>query len=247
MAEALAPVLASTTITPASTGTTAVSAATIQAVQHVERAIKDRHETDRSLINWWLYLLLVNPITFGIYGIFLYFKRIGRINGFIARKQRYYSGVVDYTQRYAEERGLAAGVQSEMNDLQLAAAEAFSSRLKPIRPWFSFLLTLVTLGIWSFVLLYRLNRIWNDLQLFESEFDERLSQAWLKLGLTKYPLTFAIDQSKQRSFGLNLLLTFVTFGIWTLVWDYRLHTDPNTLYSRFHEIEDTVLQTMRTA
>ena len=44
-----------------------------------------------------------------------------------------------------------------------------------------------------------------------------------------------------------LILSIVTFGIWALVWDYKIHTDPENLYGDFHGIEDTVLQVVRSA
>jgi hypothetical protein len=42
-----------------------------------------------------------------------------------------------------------------------------------------------------------------------------------------------------------LILSIVTFGIWSLVWEYKIQTDPDNLYNEFHSVEDTVLQTVR--
>jgi len=86
---------------------------------------------------------------------------------------------------------------------------------------------------------------WWNAQVLEQDFDDKLSQVWTRLGLLKYPLNFNEDQSKRRSFGLYLVLTFITFGIWGLIWDYKIHTDPDNLFNDFHAIEDSVLQTVR--
>jgi hypothetical protein len=68
---------------------------------------------------------------------------------------------------------------------------------------------------------------------------------WGKLGIVKYPINYQIDQSKKRDFALYLILSIVTVGIWGLVWDYKIQTDPDNLFGEYHSIEDTVLQTVR--
>jgi hypothetical protein len=90
-----------------------------------------------------------------------------------------------------------------------------------------------------------MNRYWWDAQTVEQDLDDKLSQTWIKLGFTRYPITFQLDQSKRRSYGLFLVLSIVTLGIWGLVWDYKIHTDPDNLFREFHGVEDTVLQIVR--
>src|SRR5437773_1069635 len=111
----------------------------------------------------------------------------------------------------------------------------------------SLVLAIVTLGIWGLVWLYKIDKVWNDLQKIEQHFDDKISQMWIKMGLTRYPITFEVDASKNRSYFLYLILSVVTCGIWALVWDYKIHTDPDNLYKEFHVVEDTVLQTVRQA
>ncbi|WP_420907373.1 DUF4234 domain-containing protein [Streptomyces scabichelini] len=50
----------------------------------------------------------------------------------------------------------------------------------------------------------------------------------------------------NRSFGLHLFLTIITLGIYGILWDYRLHTDPEKVYPEFHSVEDGVLGALRT-
>jgi hypothetical protein len=142
-------------------------------------------------------------------------------------------------------RGQQLAVREDLEDLDYAVGRAYADELRPIRAGRAFLLTLVTFGVYFFFVLYRLNRYWWDAQVLERDFDDRLSRVWMTLGFTRYPLTYRVDESKSRSFGNNLLLSFVTLGIWTLVWDYRLHTDPDNLYGELHNLEDTVLQIVR--
>jgi hypothetical protein len=138
-------------------------------------------------------------------------------------------------------------VHHDLVDLRAELPRAYDGdgRMREIKAGLSFVLTLVTLGIYGFFVLHRLNRYWWDAQVLEQDFDDKLSQMWMRLGIIRYPITYSIDQSKRRSYGLYLVLSFVTFGIWGLVWDYKIHTDPDNLFPEYHRIEDTLLQTVR--
>jgi uncharacterized protein DUF4234 len=122
---------------------------------------------------------------------------------------------------------------------------AYGRDMRPIKAGLSFLFTVITLGIYGLYVLYRMNRYWWDAQVVEQEFDDKLSQSWMKLGLMRYPISFTLDQGKRRSYPLYLILSIVTLGIWAIVWDYKIHTDPENLFREYHSIEDTVLQTVR--
>lgn len=224
---------------------TPASADMMQSVTLLDRAIKQRRDTDSILMNWWLYFFLVSWVTFGIYTIVLFFKRINRIDGFSARKHHYYSALLDWSERYARQEGNEDAVHHELADLRDQVDSAYRGDMRPIKAGLSFLLSLVTLGIYGLYVLYRLNRYWWDAQVLEQDFDDKLSQVWMRLEMMRYPISFNVDQSKRRGYALYLILSIVTFGIWGLVWDYKIQTDPENLYESFHAIEDTVLQTVR--
>jgi hypothetical protein len=237
---------------PEAVTTSAASASPLGAdmahtVNKLDRSIKVRRDVDEPLINWWLYILLVSWVTFGIYSIYLFFKRINRIDGFSERKKAYYDAVLEWTERQAAGTGQTDTVHHQLTDLKSSVAHAYDTDLRPIKAGLSFVLVLLTLGIYGFWVLHRLNRYWWDAQVLEQDFDDSLSQVWTKLGLLRYPVTFQVDQSKKRSYPLYLILTIVTFGIWGLVWDNKIHTDPDRLYRDFHSVEDSVLQIVRTA
>ena len=221
------------------------SADLIQPVTQIDRAIKLRRDTDVPLINWWLYILLVSWITFGIYGIVLFFKRIHRIDRFSERKRAYYDGIIEWTERQAIQRGQASVVHDDVADLRSEVARAYEKDLRPIKAGLAFLLTLITIGIYGLYVLYRMNRYWWDAEVLEQDFDDKLSQTWIKLGFARYPISFKLDQGKRRSYALYLILSIVTLGVWWLVWDYKIHTDPDNLFAEFHGVEDTVLQIVR--
>ncbi|MDY6970442.1 MAG: DUF4234 domain-containing protein [Spirochaetota bacterium] len=217
----------------------------IQAIQKIERSIKERRDVDVPFMNWWLYIFIVHPVTLGIYGIILFIKRTRRVDKFIVRKRDYYQSVLDYTERYCQDKNVYDNIRNDLNDLKEFVNGNFSKNIKEIKAGISSLLIIITLGIWGFIWLYKMNIIWYKLQKLEQDFDDKLSQIWTKVGLIKYPLTFNLDSSKKRSYALYLILSIITFSIWGLVWDYKIHTDPENLYKEFHSTEDTVLQTVR--
>jgi hypothetical protein len=221
------------------------SADMVQSVTNLDRSIKQRRDTDVHLVNFWLYFFLLSWITFGIYTIYLFFKRIGRIDGFSSRKGLYYTSLLDWTERHARQQGREDAVHHDIEDLRIEVEAGYKGDLRPIKAGISFLLTIVTLGIYGFWVLYRLNRYWWDAQVLEQDFDDKLSQMWMKLELMRYPITYKVDQSKRRSYALYLILSILTLGIWAIVWDYKIQVDPDNLYDTIHSVEDTVLQTVR--
>ena len=217
----------------------------VQAVVKVDRAIKERRNSDTPLINYWLYFFLVSWVTLGIYTLVLFFKRIARIDQFSDRKQSYYQSLIDWTEMYAQQQGKEDKVHHVLGDMRSEIQAARKGNLRKINAGLSFLFTVLTIGIYGFYVLYRMNRYWWDAQVVEQEFDDNLSRVWSDLGLMRYPISFTLDQDKRRSYALYLILSIVTIWIWAIVWDYKIHTDPDGLYPEFHSIEDTVLQIVR--
>jgi Domain of unknown function (DUF4234) len=230
---------------PSPAGQAPVSADLAQVVTKIDRSIKERRDSDAIFINYWLYLFVVSWVTVGIYGLILFFKRINRIDRFGRRKQAYYEALIDWTERYSQQQGKEDDVYHMLADMRSETSAAYKGDLRQIKAGVSFLLTLVTVGIYGLYVLYRMNRYWWDAQVVEQEFDDKLSQTWTTLGLMRYPVSFKLDQGKRRSYPLYLILSIVTVGIWGIVWDYNIHTDPDNLFGEFHSIEDTVLQTIR--
>ncbi|MGP3926581.1 DUF4234 domain-containing protein [Streptomyces sp. 8N616] len=219
----------------------------IQAVQQVDRYVHERRFTDQRLISWALYFFLLSWVTLGIYPIYLFYRRLDRADRFRNRRMHYYNAVIAATRQYAELNGQYGAAHEDLDDLQRFVKERFTDEHKPIQAGLSLILSFITLGIYGFYAIYRTMQFWWEIQLTEQDFDEKMSLIWTKLGIIKYPLTFETDQELHRSFGIYLFLTIVTAGIFGIVWDYRLHTDPDRVYPEFHSAEDGVLGALRTA
>ena len=94
-----------------------MTAIPVQAVQQVDRYIHSRRETDRPLVGWGLYFFLLSWITFGIYPMIVFYRRMNRAEQFRLRKQNYYNATLAFTSQYAEEIGEYGAVRDTVDDL----------------------------------------------------------------------------------------------------------------------------------
>lgn len=198
------------------------------------------------MIAWGIYFFLLTWLTLGIYPIVIFYKRLNRADMFRERQQHYYNAVVSFTNEYAEQTSQLDTVHHDTDDLAAYLKERFSDTHRPINPGLSLLLSFVTLGIYHFIAIYRVMKFWWEIQVTEQDFCEQLSIIWTKLGIIRYPISFEPMQKLRRSFWMNFLLSFITFGIYVIIWDYQLHTDPDKVYPEFHSTEDAVLSAART-
>jgi len=217
----------------------------VQEIQRIERSVKERMFSDKVLINFWLNFFILNGITGGIMGLIIYFQKIIRIDKFFLRKKDYYASLIAYTEKNAQEKGKYEEVSGDLTNLQNFYETNYIAKISEIGPAKAFFLTILTFGIWGLVVSYKINKAWDEFQTFEQQFDEQLSAIWIKLELIKYPLNFKTDENIKRNFWIQILLSFITFGIWGIVWQYKTHTDPENIYKEFHAVEDTVLQTIK--
>ena len=111
-------------------------------------------------------------------------------------KRACYDALLEWTQRWAAEQGKDDAIHHELNELNGEVRRAYEGELRPIKPGFSFVLTLVTIGIYGFYVLYRMNRYWWDAQVVEQDFDDKLSQMLMKLGIVRHPINYQIDQKQ---------------------------------------------------
>lgn len=211
---------------------------------HVVIPAINRKDVDKPLTNFWLAYFLLSWMTLGIYPIILFFKSLGRINKFIERRRHYYEQIIAYSESKASQLNMTNEMADEIGKLKIMTNEEYI-KIKPISPVASLIFSVLTAGFYYFFLLYRLNKVWNDLQNHEQQFLDTLNPLWLKMNLIKMPIPFQIDPTKKRSYGINLLLCVVTCGFWGIVWNYKLHTDPDNLYSKFHYAEDMVIDVIK--
>ena len=219
----------------------------LQAVQQVDRYVHERRATDQIFVGWGVYYFVLTWATFGIYPMIMFYRRLNRADLFRDRRLHYYTAVIDATRQYAKQEGQHGAAHDDIDDLRRFVKERFQDEHRPIGAGKSLLLGIVIFGIYGMYAVHRLMRFWWQIQLTQQDFDEKLSPIWTKLGLIRYPVTFEPVPALNRHFGSHFLLALATLGIYGIVWDYQLHTDPEKVYPETRAVEDTVLNTLRNA
>jgi len=196
-------------------------------------------------------------------GLSMVYLQTNRVNAFIERKAEWYINIVGFTNKHSEDsRNL-----KKLNDL--IDPEVFSTHMKIINlnsalifagigGALSVISSLVggeQSGISSLVLFfiviisvvciiiyeYPMNAIWNKIQIFENKFDETLSEVWKENAWIEKPIKFHIDPSKKRNYFLWIFFSIISLGIMLVIWKYKIYTDPDFMYYRFHDTEDKIL------
>lgn len=216
----------------------------LSAVPQVERYVRARRDTNQKFVGWGLYFFLLSWVTFGIYPIIIFYRRLNRADVFRDRKLGYYTSLVNLTHQHAQNQGNTS-VLPQLDDLHREITARFTGEHKPIRAGLSVFLSIITLGIYGYIAIYRDMKFWWQIQLTEQDFYEHLGITWTKLKIVRHPVTFQPIGDLNRSFWMHFLLAIVTFGIYGMIWDYRLHTDPERLFPESDSAEDGILASVR--
>ncbi len=214
----------------------------LQHLVKLERAVRDRAETDKPLVSWWLYFLLLSWITLGIYVLVVFFQRIKRRDSHFERMKALFAAAVENTKEVADAKNV--DISNEISDIEHTLKQTNNELLKPKGAGLWLLLQIITLGLAGLYVLYFLTTDWYRLQRFEQVLLDDLSKIWVKLDIINYPISVDVT-APQRSFALYLFLTIVTLGVWGYYWDHSVHTDPDKVFKENGVWEDMVLNGFR--
>lgn len=216
----------------------------LQNLPRLENSIRESRDTDVELANWWLVMLVLSWLTLGIYPIIVFIKRISRRDRHFARVKDVLRAAYDCTREIADTK--KADLQGELVNIEskLELASSQDGILRRHGAGFWFLISILTFGFGAIYVWYFHTKDWYGLQRFEKEIMDDFSRVWTQLGIVKYPVNVEIT-AKDRSFGLYLILHFVTFGIWAIIWDYIIHTEPLVVFKESQNWEQTILNAFR--
>lgn len=217
---------------------------TIQGMPRLERAIRESRDTDKVLVAWWVYFFILSWVTLGIYPLVMLYQRLDRRDKHCARIRDVFRAALDCTREVADVKGVDVRAALEDVERELEGAERTLLRPHGAGQWLA--ISIVTLGLGNIVPVYWHTRDWRLLQLFERDMLDKLSQVWVNLGITKYPVRMELT-APERNFWINLLLSGVTIGIYALVWDHAIHHDPEVVFKESARWEETLLNAFRTA
>ena len=197
-------------------------------------------------------------------GLCMVYLQTNRANTFIERKTEWYTKIVEFTNQYSEDSRNLKKLNNLINPV------VFNTRMQTINLNKSLIFTgiagilgalmtildvekeaamilLIAFLVIGFSVVciviyeYPMNAIWNKIQCFENEFDETLSKVWIDNGWVEKPIKFHTDPSKKRNYFLWMFFSIISLGIMFIVWNYKIYTDPDFMYYRFHEKEDQIL------
>ena len=239
----------------------------------LQENILERKKVDKPLINWFLLTFVLSWLTFGIALIYVFIKRILRVDKYIRRKYEFFDIVIHFIEIEANERGLD-NYETYIKELKGRLAR-FQMEVKPLMPFvikafipvimftlfivffivftglsnISSVTLMAVLVIWGIytagvflIYIYRMNNIWDDVQQFESEIYDTISQVFISLKLLDCPVIYCTYHGIKKDFTIYTILGFATGGIWFLVWDYYIHTAPDNMYQIFHKPEDIMIE-----
>lgn len=242
----------------------------------LQENILERQKVDKPLINWFLLTFVLSWLTLGTALVYVFIKRILRVDKYIRRKYEFFDMVIHFIELESNERGLY-NYEKYMTDLKSRLA-GFQMEVRPLMPFvikafipviiftlfvalfivFTDLSSISTatltavLVIWGIdtavivlIYIYRMNKIWDDIQQFESEMYDTISQVFISLKLLDHPVIYCTDPRIKKDFTIYTILSFVTGGIWFLVWDYYVHTAPDDMYQTFHNAEDIMVEIVK--
>lgn len=242
----------------------------------LQENIRQGKKVDKPLLNWFLVTFVLSWLTFGVAIIYVFIKRILRVDKYIRRKIEYFDIVIHFIEVESNERGLE-DYENIMNNLK-NKLNNFKNESLYIMPYFikafipliiftTFLVLfifftgieniemwlLLVIGIvWALfafgviiVYIYKMNKVWDEIQKFEYAMYEEISRAFIELKLIEHPIMYYMDLSIKKEFVKYTILGFITCGVWFLVWDYYVHTAPDKLYNTFHGAETTVLEIIK--
>ena len=199
-------------------------------------------------------------------GLCMIYLQTKRVNAFIERKTEWYTNIVEFTNKYSD------GSKNLRKLNNLIDPEIFSTHIEIINLNNALIFTgivgvlnvilsltgeeqLGTISLtWFFIIIisvicviiyeYPMNALWNKIQCFENEFDETLSEVWKENAWIEKPIKFHIDPSKKRNYFLWIFFSIISLGVMFIIWNYKIYTDPDFMYYRFHEKEDQILEVL---
>ncbi|MGL4676169.1 MAG: hypothetical protein ACRCWI_00690 [Brevinema sp.] len=186
------------------------------------------------------------------YYIFSY-MRIKRLNQFIIRKKDWYQNL---SQLIALKNPLLITKIEALTPISIPAfftlmtiaiisalfSELFQNYLLEFYV-LEYLVWIILLFI-AHLVIYQLNlnNYWDKIQKIEYIITAEINkQAWVE-----EDLVFTVDPKKERNFLLWYFYSAISIGIMQIIWDYRIHTDPDNMYARFYQNEEEVLELIST-
>lgn len=209
--------------------------------QFVVAEARRRDETDYRF-NYWSYLGWT-ILTFGIYGHYATYKLVERRTAHAQRRLAFLSYFWHALNARAEAAGKKEEVTEGLDNLSriYQQMEAFERRNK--REPILWTLLRFVFGVVGAYINHFLNKDFRFLDEWESSYAANAEWVMQRLGISAQ-----IPQRRRpvadRSTGLYVFLSIITFGIWGMVWRAQVMRDGNEHFDDDDAIENELLRAM---
>lgn len=216
----------------------------------VESSIRKRADTDRQMSFGayiiWSIVLSIFTFVIGavIYWFVIIYQLVERRNQHFERQRELFRSAIRCLREQAETknddrlRAAADRAQAMLNDAQLREGEH--------NAWlWAVILPILTLGLAGFYTLWFLTVDYRRHWERQRELIDAISEG---LRIAAGRNITLVDESvvPNRNFWVYLLLSIVTFAIFTIYWTYVLFDDPNKHFTRQAFLEDELVSYLRT-
>lgn len=205
--------------------------------------IDSRSKSDRQL-HFLTDALLLPLITLGIWGLLVLYWLISRRDEHFRREHALNRDLVQTLKERIQASGIDPYALPEMSSLE-AALRQKEQQEQPKGAGLWLILNIVTLGLTWFYVGFFLTVDYFRHEQRQLEFIQKLNALLARAGIaaaTRYEATLP-----ERHYWLNLLGVVLTLGLWGIIWQYRLLSDPNRHFERQWTWEDNLVPFVSTA
>jgi len=206
--------------------------------QFVVAEARRRDETDYRYA-YWTYLGW-NILTFGIYGHYATYKLIDRRTQHAQRRLAFQSYLWHTLNARAEAAGKKEEVQEGLDNLSRIYQQMDAFERNNRREAVLWMILRIVFGVVGAYINHFLNKDLLFYDEWEASYAANAEWVMQRLG---YPVTLPrrTRPAPDRSTGLYVLLTIITFGIFTMFWRYTVMTDGNGHFDDDAMMEDAIL------
>ncbi len=182
--------------------------------------------------------LIGGIIVYIILALLPWYKLIRRRSEHFRRDKILREGLISYIRGVASERGIEAQMSTEIATMTTVHSESNGEENeKSAILWI--VLSIITFGLVGIYVAYFLTKDPHGHDVRQLAFMQQVQSSFTKFQKTiVFPFWKAIP---SRSFFLYLVLTWITFGLFALYWNYTLISDFNEHFKAQWQIEDQLV------
>ena len=206
--------------------------------QFVVAEARRRDETDYRF-NYWTYLGW-NILTFGIYSHYATYKLIDRRTQHVARRLAFQSYLWHALNARAEAAGKKQEVQEGLDNLSRIYQQMDAFERRNRREAVLWMILRIVFGIVGAYINHFLNKDLLFYDEWEASYAANAEWVMQRLG---YPVNVPrrAHPTTDRSTGLYVLLSIITFGVFAMFWRFTVMTDGNGHFDDDAAMEDAIL------